>query len=66
MRDRSRIRKNFFQLFFLDQRATAALRALALRSAADSLAARAFPPFSPPSRPKATAAAFFVLFAIPN
>ena len=44
----------------------ASIVALALRSAADSLAARAFPPFSPPSRPKATAAAFFVLFAIPN
>ena len=64
MRDRSRIRNNLFQISFFDQRATAALRALALRSAADSFAARAFPPFNPPSLPSATAAAFFLIFAI--
>jgi len=66
MRDRSRIGNNFFQPFFFDHRATAALRALARRSAADSFAARALPPFSPPSRPKTTAAEFFFFFAIPH
>lgn len=66
MRDCSRIGKNFFYFFLRAHRATAALRALALRSAADSLAARAFPPLSPPSRPKATAAAFFFLLFTPQ
>jgi hypothetical protein len=61
MRERSRIRKYFLQLFFFDHRAKAAFLALAFRSAADSFAARAFPPFSPPSRPRATAAAFFLI-----
>jgi hypothetical protein len=44
----------------LAHRAAAAFFALALRSVADSLAALALPPFSPPSLPSATAAAFFV------
>jgi hypothetical protein len=64
MRDRSRICNVFFHRFFLDQRAAAALRALARRSSAVSFRARAFPPFNPPSRPSATAAAFFFFFAI--
>jgi len=38
--------------------------AISLRRLADSFLARAFPPFSPPSRPKATAAAFFFGFAM--
>ncbi len=39
--------------------------AIRLRAAAVSVFARAFPPFNPPSRPKATAAGFFseLLFA---
>lgn len=45
----------------------AALRAIAFRFFGESFSARAFPPFSPPSRPNATAAGFFgavpVLFA---
>lgn len=42
------------------QRVFAAFRAIALRFAGDSLAARAAPPFAPPSLPKATAAGFRV------
>ena len=49
---------------FLDQRASAALRAAALRCAGVIFAASAGPPLSPPSRPSATAAGFFVLFDI--
>jgi len=41
------------------QRASAAFRAAALRSSAVRLAARAFPPLSPPFRPRATAAGSF-------
>jgi len=64
MRDRSRIRKNYFRLFAVAQRARAAFRALRSRCAGVSFRARAFPPFSPPSRPSATAAAFFFDFAM--
>ena len=66
MRDRSRIGKNYLQDFFPDQRATAALRALSCRCFAVSFRALALPPFSPPSRPSATAAAFFFTFAMPG
>lgn len=41
------------------QRAIAALRAICWRFLAESLAARAGPPFLPPRRPSATAAGFF-------
>ena len=49
--------------FFFAHRASAALRALVLRSAAVSVFARAGPPRRPPSRPSATAAGFFFDFA---
>ena len=62
MRDRSRIFNNIFYGFF-DHRASAALRALALRCADVNFAASALPPFNPPSRPSATAAGFFLFFA---
>src|SRR5437763_8117205 len=39
--------------------ASAALRALSARSSGVIFAARAFPPFTPPNFPRATAAAFF-------
>jgi hypothetical protein len=58
------MRKLYPHFFFRDHRARAALRALALRCSAVSLAARAFPPFKPPNRPSATAAAFFFASAI--
>jgi hypothetical protein len=64
MRDRSRIGKDYFQDLFLDHRATAAFRALARRCLAVSFRALALPPLSPPSRPSATAAAFFFVFAM--
>jgi hypothetical protein len=64
VRDRSRISKNYFRPFAVAQRARAALRALRFRCAAVSFRARAFPPFSPPSLPSATAAAFFFCFAM--
>lgn len=41
------------------QRFLAALRAMDLRFAEDSFAARALPPFNPPSLPSATALGFF-------
>ena len=41
------------------QRAFAAFFAIDFRRAAESFAARAFPPFAPPRRPNATAAGFF-------
>ena len=66
MRDRSRIVKIFFHFFCFDHRARAALRALSRRCSAVSFLALAFPPFNPPSRPSATAAAFFFVFAMPN
>ena len=66
MRDRSRISNNFLQLFFFAHRATAAFRALCARCFAVSFLARALPPFKPPSRPRATAAAFFFIFAMPD
>ena len=66
MRDRSRISKNYFQDFFLDHRANAAFRALARRCFAVSFRALALPPLRPPSRPSATAAAFFFIFAMPD
>jgi hypothetical protein len=43
----------------LAQRAVTARTAISLRRSAVSFRARALPPFSPPSRPSATAAAFF-------
>src|ERR1044072_6592486 len=43
---------------FFDHRACAALRALSARASGDKAAARAFPPFCPPSLPRATAAGF--------
>ena len=64
VRDRSRISKNFPHSYFFDHRAIAALRALRVRCSAVSFRARAFPPFKPPSRPSATAAAFFFVFAM--
>ena len=63
MRDRSRIVKKHSGFFLrLDHRATAAFRALSFRCSAVNFAARAFPPFNPPSRPSATAAAFLPFF----
>src|SRR5258708_6144303 len=58
---RSSMFKNFFHFFLtaFDQRAVAALLAIVFRSSAESFAARALPPFNPPSLPSATAAAFF-------
>jgi hypothetical protein len=53
--------KHYFQEFC--QRAFAAFLAIALRFLADSFAALAFPPFSPPMRPRATAAGFFSGFS---
>lgn len=44
---------------FFPQRERAAFFAIAERLAALNFAARAFPPFNPPSRPSATAAGFF-------
>lgn len=41
------------------QRAFAAFLAIDVRFAAESFAARALPPFSPPKRPRVTAARFF-------
>ena len=41
-------------------------RRFSFRSAGERFAARAFPPFNPPIRPKATAAAFAVLVAMPD
>jgi hypothetical protein len=41
------------------QRFLAAFRAMDLRLAGDSFAARALPPFNPPSLPSATALGFF-------
>jgi hypothetical protein len=41
------------------QRFLAAFRAIDLRLAGESFAARAFPPFNPPSLPSATALGFF-------
>src|SRR5947209_146855 len=53
----SKLFHDFFPVF--DHRARAAFRALSARSSAVSFLARAFPPFNPPKRPSATAAAFF-------
>src|SRR5208283_870652 len=53
----------FAARFFLDHRATAALRALSFRCLGVNILARALPPLSPPSRPSATAAGF--LFCLP-
>jgi len=50
----------FFTALVLAHLATTAFRALSLRCSAVSLVARAGPPFMPPLRPKATAAAFFL------
>lgn len=66
MRDQSRISNNYFRFFAGAQRARAAFRALRFRCPAVSFRARAFPPFSPPSLPSATAAAFFLVFAMPD
>jgi hypothetical protein len=67
MRDRSRIVNNLYHAFlsFLAHRAAAAFRALRVRCSAVSFRALALPPFNPPSRPNATAAAFF-FSAIPT
>lgn len=46
----------------LPHRALAAFFAIDFRLAADSFSARAFPPFCPPSRPRATAWGFFPAF----
>jgi hypothetical protein len=51
---------NHFFDFFLPHRFAAPPLPISLRRAADSLAARALPPFSPPRRPSATAAGFLV------
>jgi hypothetical protein len=59
--------RTYFGFFApLDHRAAAALLALAFRWPAVSFLARALPPFNPPSRPSATAAAFFFVFAMPD
>ena len=49
-----------------DHRALAAFLAICLRVLAVSFFARALPPLSPPSRPSATAAAFFFALAMPR
>ena len=54
---------NFFFRLFAHLAKTAFL-ALSLRCSGVSFAARALPPLRPPSRPSATAAAFFVGFDI--
>jgi hypothetical protein len=46
------------EIYFFFQRVAAAFRAISFRFLADSAAALAFPPFSPPSRPSITAAGF--------
>ncbi len=71
MLERSSIVKQVFWRDYFTANAhldLAAFRAIALRLFGDSFSARAFPPFNPPIRPKATAAGFFgasvpVLFA---
>ena len=60
----SSIVKPLIYSFF--HRAPAAFRAMALRRFGVSFFARALPPLSPPSRPSATAAGFFFVFAICN
>jgi hypothetical protein len=53
---------------FFDHRLLAAADAISLRRSADSDAARAFPPFNPPRRPRATANGFLpsaVLITLP-
>lgn len=45
---------------FDSHRFAAAFRAISARLVGDSAAARALPPFAPPSVPNATAAGFFV------
>jgi hypothetical protein len=52
--DHSGLSASFFHLAF------AALRAISDRSSGVSLSARALPPFSPPRRPRTTAAGFLV------
>jgi IS1 family transposase len=47
--------------FALSHLAITAVRAISLRRSGVNLAARAFPPFNPPSLPSATAAGFFFL-----
>jgi heme A synthase len=64
MLERSSIVNTFYWEFF--HRAAAAFFAMAVRSLAVSFLARAFPPSNPPSRPSATAAAFFFAFATPH
>jgi hypothetical protein len=51
--------EQFYRGFFEDQRTVAAFLAICLRRLAESFSALAFPPFSPPSRPRDTAAGFF-------
>src|SRR2546423_7651336 len=51
---------NHFFDFFLPHRFAAPAFPISLRRAADNFAARAFPPFNPPKRPRATAAGFLV------
>lgn len=53
----------FFLFFHLDW---AAFWAISLRFADERLAARALPPFSPPSLPSSTAAGFFSLIGSGN
>lgn len=55
-----------YDAFFFPQRERAAFFAIADRRAALSFAARAFPPFNPPSRPSETAAGFFSCVASPT
>jgi len=54
--------QGFFDFF--DQRASAALRALAFRWAGVMFFVLAGPPFNPPSRPSAIAAGFFFDFGL--
>ena len=52
--------KHIYLLDFIDHLALAAFLAISILFFFDRRAARAFPPFRPPSRPRATAAGFFV------
>jgi len=49
----------YYGYSFFFHRASAAFLAISFFLFAESLAALAFPPFSPPKRPRATAAGFF-------
>ena len=52
-------------IYLFDQREMAAFFAISFRRSGLSFAALAFPPFNPPSLPRATAAGFFSLIFVP-